>query len=62
MDQTIPSLQSYLLIEQERRYVDFYRSPTGWQAEHYSDGALPNTLSIECREPLKTTSSSPPEG
>lgn len=46
--QTIPSLQSYLLIEQERRHVELYRRGTGWQAEHYGDGALPNALSIEC--------------
>ena len=46
--QTIPSLQSYLLIEQERRHVELYRRGTGWQAEHYGDSALPNTLPIEC--------------
>lgn len=42
--QTIPSLQSYLLIEQEWRHVELYRRATGWQAERYNDGVLP----MEC--------------
>lgn len=42
--QTIPSLQSYLLVEQERRHVELYRRATGWQAERYNDGVLP----MEC--------------
>ena len=42
--QTIPGLQSYLLVEQERRHVELFRGATGWQAERYGDGALP----IEC--------------
>lgn len=42
--QSLPSLQAYLLVEQERRHVELYRRANGWRVEHYESGSLP----IDC--------------
>ncbi len=42
--QSLPSLQAYLLVEQDRRHVELYRRANGWRVEHYEQGSLP----IDC--------------
>ncbi len=42
--QSLPSLQSYLLVEQDKRHVELYRRANGWRVEHYEHGSLP----IDC--------------
>ncbi len=42
--QGLPSLQSYLLVEQEQRHVELYRRANGWRVEHYGQGNIP----IDC--------------
>lgn len=42
--QSLPSLKSYLLIEQDKRHVELYRRANGWRVEHYEQGSLP----IDC--------------
>ena len=38
--QTIPSLQEYLLIEQDRRAVDIHRRAHGWALERITEGGV----------------------
>jgi len=38
--QTIPSLQEYLLIEQDWRAVEIHRRRQGWGAEYLTDGGV----------------------
>lgn len=42
--QSLPSLKSYLLVEQDKRHVELYRRANGWRVEHYEQGSLP----IDC--------------
>lgn len=39
--QSLPSLQAYVLVEQERRHVELYRRAAGWSVEHHTQGSIP---------------------
>jgi Uma2 family endonuclease len=42
--QTLPSLQAYLLVEQNTQRVELYRRSNDWQVEYFEDGDVP----LEC--------------
>jgi len=42
--QTLPSLQAYLLVEQDMQRVELYRRGNGWQVEYFEQGGIP----LEC--------------
>lgn len=42
--QTLPSLQTYLLVEQDARHVELYRRSNAWKAERIEQGGIP----VEC--------------
>ena len=38
--QSLPSLQAYLLVEQEARRVELYRRATDWRVEYHDAGEI----------------------
>ncbi len=42
--QTLPSLRTYLLVEQDTQRVELYRRSKDWQVEYFEDGEIP----LEC--------------
>ena len=42
--QTLPSLQAYLLVEQDVQRVELYRRSNAWQVEYFEQGEIP----LEC--------------
>jgi Uma2 family endonuclease len=39
--QTLPSLQAYLLVEQDTQRMELYRRDNDWQVEYFEDGTIP---------------------